>query len=337
MNNFVKKVAVAVLSFSFIISSISATLAHNFILTPDNFGVSVGESNGIAATLTHAIGKGMYPIFSLTTEHELYGGYMSYVGINDGPFAISADITSASFKVHYKDGQPTSIHESSFRPYNLDKREIIDSQIADSDYATFSINQAGTAVVVGDIRMTLYGEFKGNNVFQEDKVAYSKTFLNLTNDGMATKRFGGDNVLEVVFAEEVPQGGIKIGDTIKFQVLFKGKPLPMLDEGIHASFIGAETTYDGPGEGWVNEGYLEAETDSNGFVSFTFDHASGWFVGVEYDNEDDSKGYVGGAMFNVASKSGNDGGSGGCDAGLGISFLAGLPVLLASFLRKKLG
>ncbi|MDR0648240.1 MAG: DUF4198 domain-containing protein [Synergistaceae bacterium] len=338
MSNLGKKAAVAILSLFFAISSISAALAHNFTLVPDKFGVSVGESTGIAATFTHEIGKGQYPVFGLTKEHT-DPFEAKYVGVYDGPFVISADISSASFKVHYNDGQETQIPESSFSPYDLDKGEITDARISDSDHASFLVTQAGTAAVAGDIKMTLYvGVMTMGVSFPGENVAYSKTFLNLTNDGMATKRFGGDDVLEVVFAEEVPQGGIKAGDTVKFKVLFKGSPLA--GESVHATYIGAEATYGGPGEGWVNDSEGgEATTDGDGFVSFTFDHASGWLVGVEYeDKSDDDKGYVGVAMFNVASKgSGGSGSSGGCDAGLGAVLSLSCLTVISAALRKKRG
>jgi Synergist-CTERM protein sorting domain-containing protein len=177
-------------------------------------------------------------------------------------------------------------------------------------------------------------------------VAHSKTFLNLTNDGMATKQFGGDDVLEVVFAEEVPKDGIKIGDTVKFKVLYKGSPLANAD--VNASYIGAEATYGGPGEGWVNLLFEDEplHTDNDGFVTLTFDHASGWLVVVELVDEDSETEYVGGAMFNVASKDDDNSddnddsddssdSDSGCDAGFGVSLLAGLPALLPFFLRKK--
>jgi hypothetical protein len=333
------------LSLFFAISSIPSAFAHNFTLVPDKFEVPVGEKTGIAATFTHDIGKGQYPVFGLATVHDdtiaatTGSPGATYVGIFDGPLAISADIYSASFKVHYNNNQAIEIPNDSFEPYDLDTREAADSRIADSDYASFSINQAGTAVAVGDIKMALNIGFMtmGFSMFSET-VAYSKTFLNLTNDGMATKQFGGNDVLEVVFAEEVPQGGIKVGDTVKFKVLHKGSPLPAVD--VHASYIGAEATYEGPGEGWVNDSAGgEAKTDNNGFASFTFDHASGWLVSVEYaDPLDNNKGYTGGAMFDVVSKDSGDGGSGGgCSVGFGALPLMGLPVLLVSFLRKKRG
>jgi hypothetical protein len=345
MSNFVKKAAVAVLSLFFAISSIPAAFAHNFTLIPDKFEVSAGENTSIAATFTHDIGKGQYPVFGLTTEHvDPFGS--AYVGVYDGPFVISANIHSASFKVHYNNGQQIQISNDSFKPYDLDTREVADSRIADSDYATFSINQAGTAAVVGDIKMTLnVGVMTMGISMPGENVAHSKTFLNLTNDGMATRRFGGDDVLEVVFAEEVPQGGIKIGDTVKFKVLFEGNPLP--DTDVHASYIGAKAAYEGPGEGWVNDGAGgEAKTDNDGFVSFTFDRASGWLIGVEYtDTSDNDKGYVGVAMFNVASpnsdggsSNGSDGsgssGGGGCSTGFGTWGLGALAVLAVALKRR---
>jgi uncharacterized GH25 family protein len=43
--------------------------------------------------------------------------------------------------------------------------------------------------------------------------------------GMAIKRLGSNGVLEVVFAEDVPAGGIVVGDTVKFKFFYKGQPL----------------------------------------------------------------------------------------------------------------
>jgi hypothetical protein len=191
--------------------------------------------------------------------------------------------------------------------------------------------------VVGEIKMALNVGFMTMPVSASNEVvAHSKTFLNLTNDGMAAKRFGGDDVLEVVFAEEVPKDGIKIGDTVKFKVLYKGSPLANAD--VNASYIGADATYGGPGEGWVNLLFEDEplHTDSDGFVTLTFDHASGWLVVVEEIDVDSNTEYVGGVMFDVASKGSGDSG-GGCNSGFGASLMAGLPLLLTSFLRKKRG
>jgi hypothetical protein len=215
--------------------------------------------------------------------------------------------------------------------------KITDERVADSDYATFPIDHAGTAAVVGEVKMTLNVGFMTMPMSASNEVvAHSKTFLNLTNDGIATKQFGGDDVLEVVFAEEVPKDGIKIGDTVKFKVLYMGSPLANAD--VNASYIGAEAVYGGPGEGWVNLLFEDEplHTDGDGFVTLTFDHASGWFVVVESIDEDSNTEYVGGVMFNVASEGGDGGGSGGgCSAGFGALGLAALAVLAAS-LKKKL-
>ncbi|MDR1472700.1 MAG: hypothetical protein LBS75_09260 [Synergistaceae bacterium] len=76
-------------------------------------------------------------------------------------------------------------------------------------------------------------------------------------------------------------------------------------------------------------------------MSFTFDHASGWFVGAENQEDSSTAEYGGGVMFNVAPKGGSDGGDSGggsgCNAGFGSSPLMGLPLLLASFLGRKRG
>jgi uncharacterized GH25 family protein len=344
MSNFVKKAAVAVMSLFFAISSVRAAFAHNFILTPDKFGAAVGESAGIAATFTHEVGKGQYPVFSLTAEHDDTVAAMlgqtgkTYVGVFDGSLVISADLTgsghSASFKVHYNNGQEILIPEASSKPYDLDTGKVTDSRVADSDYATFSISQAGTAAVAGDIKMALnIGFMTGGLSMSAENVAYSKTFLNLTNDGMAAKKFGGNDVMEIVFAKEVPEGGIKVGDTVQFQVLHKGRPLANAE--VHASYIGAEAEYGGPGIGWENDDSLgKSNTDSDGFVAFTFDHASGSFVGLEYADPDDGRGYTAGVMFDVAGGGSGNPSGGGCDAGATGLLAIGL-VTLGAWKKRK--
>jgi hypothetical protein len=54
---------------------------------------------------------------------------------------------------------------------------------------------------------------------------------------MATQRLGGNGVLEVVFAEDVPTDGLKVGDTVKFRFYLDGVPLQ--NAPVFAAYDGA--------------------------------------------------------------------------------------------------
>ena len=327
--NIKKKFLILVLSVLWVFTALPEAFAHNFVITPDKFNPSVGDKVGIAATFTHEMGKGQYPVFGLERVDDFLTAFNgpAVAGVYDGPFVISADITtgpnhSASFTVKYNNTSDT-IPNDSFKPYGSKLGRVLTGKeipLNDSDYATFDLKESGTAVVLGEIKMALnIGiPIMGYYMPPGESFMYVKTFLNLTNDGMAANQFdANDEYLEIVFADEVPQGGIKLGDEVKFQALFKGQPLQNAD--VHSSYIGADVTYEGPGEGWVNDSYLEGKTDNDGYVSFTFDHAAGWLVGMEH--EDAGEAYMGGVMFNVTSEENRSSG-GGCSATGGSGLLA---------------
>ena len=244
--------------------SAPAALAHNFTLDPDCFVVPVGGLAGITSTFTEIVGS---PDISLSRMPSDY------------PFFLPM---TASFEVFYKgDANSSPIAEASFKPGFR------------GDYAKFEVKKAGTAVV--------QGKFSGMGGMV---ISHVKTFLNLTRDGVATKRFGGDDVLEVVFAEDVPADGVQVGDTVRFTFYLNGSPLA--NESVFASYAGApqHTIKEGESDVDINYDYLTAKTDANGVAAFTFDQAQGWFVGAMGTW---TSSYGGGVMFPVSGPDGIEG------------------------------
>jgi uncharacterized GH25 family protein len=247
--------------------SVPAAHAHKFVLVPDSFITSSGASNGVSAAFTEIIGKGEFPFTAAVSAFESNGATVTAL----------LDLVSAA-----------------------GVREDVYSKLSPEgvfDKAVFSVTQSGTAV--------LEGRFEGVISPTEKTVSHAKTFLNLSADGMATKRLGGDNFLEVVFAEEIPAGGIKEGDTVKFRFYHLGKL--MKNVPVFAAYIGAPE-YEAEEEGSlvaVND-YLEKETDGNGEASFLFDHAAGWFVGAFAGAGEDAE-YGGGLMFEVSKGESDEG------------------------------
>ena len=238
--------------------------AHNFTLDPDCFSVPAGGLAGISATFTEIIGS---PDISLSRMPS------------DFPFFLPM---TASFDVFYKgEADSSPIAETSFNPGFR------------NDYVKFEVKKPGTAVV--------QGKFSGMGGMT---ISHVKTFLNLTRDGMATQRFGGDGVLEVVFAEDVPAEGVNAGDAVQFKFYLNGKPLA--NAPVFASYAGApqHAVKEGENDVEINYDYLEAETNTDGAATFTFDRAQSWFVGAMGTW---TASYGGGIMFPVSGPDGIEG------------------------------
>jgi hypothetical protein len=264
--------------------------AHNFALIPDNFYPAAGSSR-LYGTFTHVVGDAQYSF-----------GFASNM------------FTVGELKVDlYNNGSLTPIGNgvADFTEYLYDtKTPAADPAAADCSSATFSVPDANTTVLlgkfVGSIDMSQYG---GSGI--STSASLTKTMLNLTNDGTATKRLGGDGVLEVVFAGDVPADGIKKGAEVTFRFYLGGAPLS--GATVYASYAGNEI-HDDPEEGPVNDEYLHKTTNANGEATFTLDHADTWFVWAT-DTTDPANGYSGGVLFDVASPGS---GGGGCSAGAGL-------------------
>jgi hypothetical protein len=254
--------------------SARTAFAHKFALTPENFTVGVGASARAYGTFTEIIGAAEYS-FSLT-------------GTLCKPGTMNVDV-----KLAHSDGTETPIPDSAFEPYSSKTKSVVsDVNQSDSERVSFTVTKPGTSV--------LNGKFSGQFVFLPDGVtsrSHVKAFLNLTNDGMATKRLGGGDVLEVVFAEDVPAGGVSEGSVVKFRFYHKGAPLA--NAPVFAAYAGAPvyTVKEGDADVEVND-YLEKVTDGGGYATFLLDHAAGWFVGA-FVHETSGDEYGGGLIFDV--------------------------------------
>ncbi|MDR3332454.1 MAG: hypothetical protein LBT08_07485, partial [Synergistaceae bacterium] len=173
-----KKVMIFVLSVIFIFTALPAAFAHKFVLYPDNFTVPQGGTAGVYWTYTEVIG---------TPEYSRWGTDYVYREV-DWPV-----------EVVYKDGTISDITDK-FEPYDFKTKTIVAPEASDSDHARFTINGPGTVVIHGNFRGMMNTSDFGGPDMDVHSISHVKTFLNLTNDGVATKRLGGSGVLEVVFA-----------------------------------------------------------------------------------------------------------------------------------------
>jgi uncharacterized GH25 family protein len=155
---------------------------------------------------------------------------------------------------------------------------------------------------------------------------FSKQILNTVSDGWSAHTVG--HTLEIIPQSDL--AGVNAGDTIKFKVLFNGNPLPNAE--IEWADPDSEL-YEDPDEGGdANLQTLPDSTDAQGVFSYKITHAGLNALGitVEAENMGEPQ-YAASLIFNAEEDSGGSGG--GCNAGLGISSLIGLPVLAS--LRKK--
>jgi hypothetical protein len=274
-----------ILALAFFLSLVfpaPGAFAHKFVLTPDSFSIPQGGTAGIAATFTEIIGT---PEFSLSVTGTFY------------------DPMETVFEAVYSGTGAVPIDRSAFKPYDSRTMTAVEPEKSDIEYARFQVTGSGTIVVHGSFRGTMdLSKFGGSG--ESTSISHVKTFLNLTGDGIATERLGGDDVLEAVFSEEVPSGGIKEGSAVEFKFYHKGQPLR--NAPVFAAYIGAPSysAMEGDSEVELND-YLEKTTDENGAAVFLLDHAGGWFVGAFVD-EGKNPEYGGGLMFEAAEAEGED-------------------------------
>jgi hypothetical protein len=171
------KVRTTILSALFLLASVQAASAHKFVLTPDKFDAAQGETTGIWVTFTEIIGGAEQ---GLTQTYQVY------------------DPMVTSFDVIYRDGSRSVIPGSSFKPYDWTTKTPITGEVdymtnpSDVDFATIRIEKPGTAVVQGKFNGDMdLGKWDPNLAgIVNHSTSHVKTFLNLTNDGMAAKRLG---------------------------------------------------------------------------------------------------------------------------------------------------
>lgn len=295
--------------FAFVFRA-STAFAHKFVLTPENFDAALEEENAVYGTFTEIIGT---PEYSFSMTGTIYN-----------PMEVSVEIV-------YNDGSASLIAEDTFEPYDSRAGNVVAVEESDCDYAPFTLTKDGTAVLHGKFRGTIdLSQFGGSGT--ATSVSHVKTFLNLTADGTAGKRLGGDGVLEVVFAEEIPKGGLVAGKEVRFKFYHLGAP--MANKPVFAAYSGAPVhTIDENGQEVEVNDYLEATTDQDGEAVFLLDRAAPWFVGA-FAGEGTSEEYGGGIIFNAA-RNNESGGGGGCDSGAVSWSVFGLLAGIAAFLSRK--
>lgn len=183
--------------------------------------------------------------------------------------------------VQYASGAEVPLGGAGFKPTNVKEPADTDPRRSTAGVDRFQIASEGTAV--------LHGKFEMTNKDGKRTVCFAKTLLNLTNDGMATKRYAGDDVAEILFKKDVK--GYKKGDKVAVRVLLKGKPIAGAE--VSATFDGAPPqSADEP----ENE-YLTVKTNAQGEAEFTLDRAALWAVTFEYQNHADGIRYRSSALF----------------------------------------
>jgi uncharacterized GH25 family protein len=190
------------------------------------------------------------------------------------------------------------------------------------------VEKAGTVLLSTRCSMIMFG---GNDEYPNIPVkAFSKQILNAESDGWSKHAVG--EAMEIVPQSDTADA--KVGDTIKFKALLNGAPLA----GATVEWADpASALYEDPDEGGeANLQDLPAPTGNDGIFSYTITHAGLNALAIAHADEGSGTNYACSLIFDAKAGTGSDNG-GGCNAGFGASFLTGLPLLLASFLKKKLG
>ncbi len=236
--------------------------AHMFVLKADKMKAGKGEFVTVWAGLAEPlIAMDMSRAMLLSMGYDVYE---------------TAD-------VQYADGHETSLPGTGFKPTNVNDPANVDPLKATAEVDRFQVVAEGTAV--------LHGKFVMTNKEGKKTVCFAKTFVNLTNDGMATKRYAGDDVAEVLFRKNTD--GYKKGDKVAVQVLLRGKPLANAD--VSATYDGAPAQKPGSPQ---NE-YLTLKTNARGEAEFMLDRAALWAVTIEYSDQADGIRYRSSALFEV--------------------------------------
>ncbi len=239
-----------------------ATNAHMFVLKPDKMKAAKGEAVTVWAGLAE-------PLVALDMSKAML-------------FSMGYESTMEA-AVQYPDGTESLLPADAFVPANA-------KNPADTAWATATA-EAGRLQIAAEGTAVLHGKFTMLNKEKKRTVCFGKTFLNLTDDGMLTKRYAGDDVAEIVFKDNVKS--FPKGKEIAVQVLLKGKPLA--DAEVSATFDGAPAKKaDSP----ENE-YLTVKTDATGEAKFTPDSANLWVITIEYTDPGDGIRYRSSALFQV--------------------------------------
>lgn len=223
--------------------------AHLLVVDPETFTVPVGSSVRIQTGLAEPLISYVY-----SRENLLSLGYAGGV----------ANLRGA---VHYADATTVALDGAAFLPANA-----ANPASSDHDVASVTIGRAGTVVLATRF------EFNSGT---RPTVAYAKGLVNWTADGAATKRYGGDEVLEIVQVGD--SGPLALGDEITVQVRLRGTPLA--NATASATYDGAPLPHN-PEEGEEeNNEYIHKTTDFSGTVRFRLNRAGTWVIAMEFIDE----------------------------------------------------
>jgi uncharacterized GH25 family protein len=222
--------------------------AHLPVAEPDKFSATPGSAVNIRAGLAEPLIE-----FAYSHTNLLAVGYA-------GKFA---ELTG---EIRYLDDSRSKIVFSPSDPSSPEKSEF--------EVAAVTIEKPGTSVIA------MRFDFNSGT---RPTVAYGKTLVNWAKDDSATKRIGGDDVLEIVQADTT--GPLAADDEISVNIFLRGKALPSAK--VSATYKGAplpDPDKAEEGEESNNE-YLHSDTDASGKVAFKLDRPGTWVVGIEYVDE----------------------------------------------------
>jgi uncharacterized GH25 family protein len=220
--------------------------AHLPVPQPGKFQVKPGEPIEVRVGLAEPLIK-----FDYSKER------MAKLGHDGG-------VSSLASEIKYADGSGAVIPLS---PSN-------GTQPEDSFYNKGSVvvEKAGTSV------LAMRFDFNSGT---RPTVAYGKSLINWTADSSSTKRYGGDDVLEITQAENL--GPISWGDEIILLVTLRGQPLS--GAKVSATYDGAPLPASSEEGEEKNNEYLFSNTDASGKVAFRPDRPGTWVAAIEYIDE----------------------------------------------------
>jgi hypothetical protein len=237
---------VSVLSALILMLFVVPAGAHLPVPQPGSFRVKPGESVEVRVGLAEPLIK-----FDYSKER------MAEMGHDGGVSGITCEIK-------YADGSGAAIPLS---PSN-------EAQPGDSFYNRGSVvvEKPGTSVLM------MRFDFNSGT---RPTVACGKSLINWTADSSSTKRYGGDDVLEITQAEN--SGPISWGDEITLLVTLRGQPLG--GAKVSATYDGAPLPASSEEGEEKNNEYLFRTTDASGKVAFRPDRPGTWIVAIEHIDE----------------------------------------------------
>jgi hypothetical protein len=246
----------ALLAFALIVFMAGGAEAHLLVVSPDVFSCPVESSIKLTSGLSE-------PLLTMAYSRE---------GLLARGHAGDPGVANLSGAIDYADGEKKVLGPDAFVPANLADPANANPASADVSVISFKVEKPGTVTVTASLSF---------NSGTRPTLAFGKTFLNRAADGAGLKRFGGDEVLEIVFTDDAASAAIKTGDTVNVGVFLRGKPLA--GANVSATYDGAPRHEDSDEPD--NNEYLHADTNAEGKTAFVVDRPGTWVIGVEYVDE----------------------------------------------------